>query len=370
MATNPMQRKARNSFLLGMLLMLIISGVIIALLFMQLMNKIKAEKEALKEQVSVYVLKQNVSSGQIITKNMLEKKNVNKDMVPSNATSDLSIIDAYQLQDKEGNEIKTEVKNNKQILYIEKNGDKYELKKEEQTENYYIEKDGNKEYIELNNVPIVAKVTMKANTIITTEMIRRSDTPITDDLRKQEYNIFTLPVDLSTGDYVDIRLLLPTGQDFIVVSKKEVEIPETAGVPSSDTIWVNLTEEETINMSCAIIDAFKIKGSKLYVDKYAEPGMQEAAVPTFVLNAESYDLLMTNPNVLEEYKREIKSRYENGNVSNIRNEQINYYINADPDAAWQNEQSKMEESQTNSANSRKEYLESLATPQTTTTTTK
>ena len=30
MATNPMQRKARNSFLLGMLLMLIICGLIIA----------------------------------------------------------------------------------------------------------------------------------------------------------------------------------------------------------------------------------------------------------------------------------------------------------------------------------------------------
>ena len=41
MATNPMQRKARNSFLLGMLVMLLISGVIIALLFMQLMNKMK-----------------------------------------------------------------------------------------------------------------------------------------------------------------------------------------------------------------------------------------------------------------------------------------------------------------------------------------
>ena len=31
MATNPMQRKARNSFLLGMLVMLLISGIIIGL---------------------------------------------------------------------------------------------------------------------------------------------------------------------------------------------------------------------------------------------------------------------------------------------------------------------------------------------------
>ena len=39
MATNPMQRKARNSFLLGMLVMLLIAGAIIALLLMQLMEK-------------------------------------------------------------------------------------------------------------------------------------------------------------------------------------------------------------------------------------------------------------------------------------------------------------------------------------------
>ena len=45
MATNPMQRKARNSFLLGMLVMVLISGVVIAFLFIQLMNKNKKEQE-------------------------------------------------------------------------------------------------------------------------------------------------------------------------------------------------------------------------------------------------------------------------------------------------------------------------------------
>ena len=38
MATNPMQRKARNSFLLGMLIMLLITGIIIGLLGFQLVK--------------------------------------------------------------------------------------------------------------------------------------------------------------------------------------------------------------------------------------------------------------------------------------------------------------------------------------------
>jgi hydroxymethylpyrimidine pyrophosphatase-like HAD family hydrolase len=45
MATNPMQRKARNSFLLGMLITLLIAGVIIAFLAIQLKNKLDKEKE-------------------------------------------------------------------------------------------------------------------------------------------------------------------------------------------------------------------------------------------------------------------------------------------------------------------------------------
>ncbi len=62
MATNPMQRKARNSFLLGMLVMLLIAGVIIAFLFIQLMNKTKKEQEELKLSTNVYVLNQDVKS--------------------------------------------------------------------------------------------------------------------------------------------------------------------------------------------------------------------------------------------------------------------------------------------------------------------
>ncbi len=46
-----------------------------------------------------------------------------------------------------------------------------------------------------------------------------------------------------------------------------------------NTVWLNLTEDEILNMSCAIVEAFQIPGSKLYATKYTEPGMQDAATP-------------------------------------------------------------------------------------------
>ena len=128
MATNPMQRKARISFLLGMVVMLLISGIVIAFLFMQLSDFQKKEKENKKQSVQVYVLNQDVSSGQVITTDMFVMQTVNRNLVPSNATSDLSVIENYALQDKEGNDVYTKTDNNKNAsLYIRRNNKEYEL---------------------------------------------------------------------------------------------------------------------------------------------------------------------------------------------------------------------------------------------------
>lgn len=364
MATNPMQRKARNSFLLGMLLMLLISGVIIGLLGMQLMNKNKAEQEYLAGMTKVYTLSTDVRSGQIITTDMLVPHDVNKNLVPNNATGDLGPIENYALTDKEGNQVlqrtSNDSNNTEQSLYIRKDNRDYEVLRETETDNLYIERNNEKEYLELNTVPLVAKVNMRKNTVITTELLSKIDTALQDDIRKQEYNMFILPMDLVSGDYVDIRLQLPSGQDFIVVSKKEVEVPNIAGIDSEDTIWVNLSEDEILHMSCAIVEAYQINGSKLYVTKYTEPGMQEAATPTYPLNERTTTLLRSDPNVLERAMNAIISRYERTNASELRNDHINGILNAQGEQTQSNLETKMEESITNSKNSRKEYLDALS----------
>ena len=363
MATNPMQRKARNSFLLGMLVMLIIAGLIIAFLVMQLMDKINKERTDAANMVNAYVLNQDVKSGQVITTDMLTLTPVNRTLVPSNATSDLSVIQNYALQDKEGNQITTQYNNGNATMYITIDNNRYQVGQEENTGNFYIERNGQREYLELDSVPIVAKVDMNANTLITTDLISRGDSVVQDDVRKQEYNVVILPIDLTTGDYIDIRLMLPNGQDFIVVSKKEVEIPVVGETDSLDTIWVNLSEDEILHMSSAIVDAAKLNGAKLYATKYTEPGMQNAATPTYVVSAEASALLQSDPNVLESAMEAIRNRY---NVA-LRNDYINNAINNQADQADTNLQTNMEESITKSLESRQDYLDSLVAPATTTT---
>ena len=367
MATNPMQRKARNSFLLGMLVMLIIAGVVIAFLVMQLMNRIQKERESLANSVNAYVLNQDVKSGQVITTDMLTLTTVDRTLVPSNATSDLSVIENYALQDKEGNQITTQYDNQgNATMYITIDNTRYQVGQEENTGHYYLERNDQRENPELDSVPIVAKVDMNANTLITTDLISRGDSVVQDDVRRQEYNVVVLPMDLTTGDYIDIRLMLPNGQDFIVVSKKEVEIPVIGGVDSEDTIWVNLSEDEILHMSCAIIDAARVSGAKLYATKYTEPGMQNAATPTYVVNADTSALLQSDPNILDSAMQEIRDRYNAGNSATIRNDYINSVINNQGDQSDANLETNIEDSITRSQESRQDYLDSLSGTTTTT----
>ena len=312
MATNPMQRKARNSFLLGMLLMLIITGVIIAFLILQLTNMKKEEKELQESYIKVYTLNRDVDSGEEVTSADFTETEVVRTAAPTDylTPSDLG-------------------------------------------------------------TNMIAKIPLTTGTVLSREMIYIDETVTGNDVRKQEYNMFVLPTDLETGDYIDVRLLLPSGTDYIVVSKKKVEIPTVAGVDSTDTISIELSEDEINMLSNAIVDAFRINGAKLYVNKYTEPGLQEASTPTFPVNREVLELINGNPNILDEARTALWNRYNATDSSGVQTqaEQRNNVINAaiedidsdtDTRQSQTNLETNMEESITNSISTRQEYLEGLS----------
>ena len=110
------------------------------------------------------------------------------------------------------------------------------------------------------------------------------------------------------------------------------------------------------------MDAFKINGSKLYATKYTEAGMQKAATPTYPLNESTTKLLQSDPNILAKAMNEIRARYSEINGSTMRNEYINAVLNSQGEQAQSNFETNMQESVTNSKNSRKQYLDSLSTP--------
>jgi len=431
MASNPMQRKSRNAFLLGIIVTLIITGAVIALLFLQLKQKndeIKAEQMA---RVNVYTLTQDVKAGQKLTADMFQLQSVNKQTVPNNAINVMSVIDTWFLQTKSGESVYTdeyglyldragenqipdkiievmkntgkafEDSNGKEVAtgdsYVAVNGiiekvNSTEGMQTDQEGSFFVDTQGNdkktrvyqeiltdefyvykidtttmntgntktrvKEYIEIKNVPVLAKVTMNANTVITPQLVVKSDEMITDDTRQEQYNMITLPVDLMTNDYIDIRLKTPSGQNFIVISKVQVDIPINAdGTYMTDTIRVNLREDEILAMSSAIVEAYGLDGSELYVTKYVEPAMQEAALPTYTPNAAVTQQIQTNPNIVEIAKTDLASRYSEA-AKKARNDYLQQSINASENYL-DNIQSSVEEKIGNSLTTRQQYLDSL-----------
>ncbi len=362
MASNPMQRQARNFFLLGMAITILIAGAIIALLFMQ-MNRTKNENEQLKGLMQpVYVLTQNVNSGDVLTENMFQKVDAVATSIPADYFEPSLLISAYSLYTKDGTKITSEYStdnaSNRAIQHLYLNGDKNsEVFKDEATGNYYILRNNNKEYIETTTAPVIAKIDAKANTIISQSLIARSNEIYTDDVRQQEYNVIVLPIDLETGNYVDIRLQLPNGQDFIVISKKRVTIPDVGGEYLTDTIQMNMSEDEILSLSCAIVEAYKIEGAKLYATKYTEAGLQQASSPTYVVNNEVANLMDSDPNIVSKAKSALSARYNSNNLKAMREQFINNILTQEGNE--EGYKSKVEESIQSTKESRQKYLQSL-----------
>ena len=457
MAKNPMQRKANNSFLLGILITLLITGAIIAFLIFQIMDLNRTIDEQEASLTQVYVLSSNVKSGQIITNDMLTTMNVFSSTVPQNAIGNLSVLSSYYLADEQGNQAYTGYKiqdpdnllgdainlggsvGNKSMIvdsdgYIifteeeynaledylssqqsrtgqanrtllddvidaqeaNENGEREiqaaqyitrtmivgdttinvncEIKFDEDLEQYYIlvpettatsiTRSATYNYTKemLEEMPLIAKVDMYANTVITPDLVAEGQLT-RDDIRKQEYNIITLPTQIQTGDYVDIRLRLPDGQDLIVVSHKEVEIPTIENVDSTNCIWLNLSEDEILTLSCAIVESYEMSGAMLYATRYVDPGLQDAAEPTYVPNTETMALVNNDPNIVEQAKAELLERYQNdittGDDTIVRQSIDDYTTYEDPEEAADRVTDRTEEEITSLQDAREEYIDSL-----------
>ncbi len=112
----------------------------------------------------------------------------------------------------------------------------------------------------------VAKYNIVRNSTAVSSMI--SDKIISQDMRVQEINSVNLPTDLMVNDFVDIRIMYPSGVEYTVLAQKQVT------KISGTTIWMDMTEEETLLLNSAIVDSYLTDGTKLYAVRYTDPTTQ------------------------------------------------------------------------------------------------
>lgn len=265
MAMNPMQRRARNSFLIGFLVALIIMSLVVVLL----LNKVKTANEALealkKKQSRVLVAAKDLKSGDLL--------NINEDFKTE--------------------EVQTTV-NNSEV--ISEDDWKFYEDGELVTK---LNSDGSEKVKQ-----VMLKIDVPQGEIVTKDMIVEIDEQTKDSDRIIEYNMFVLPSTLKNNDYIDIRFLLPSGKDYIVLSKKRV-----LGC-NDTTVWLQVSEEEILLLNNAIVEAYTISGSKLYASLYAEAGMQGASEATYLASSDVMRLILSDPNILDEAAKALGDRWQ------------------------------------------------------------
>ena len=290
MSMNPMQKKARLYFLLGVLITLVIAGIIIFILLLKMKSLKTAQTTAYS---NVYVVTSDIKSGENIQGKIVSKK-IENTGVPNNAITNSNLAD--NVSDKS-----------------------------------------------------VAKINLTKGTVLTPEMLSSSTESITNDVRVQEYNMIVLPSKLEQGDFIDVRLRLPNGEDYIVISKKQVK------QASEDTIWINVSEDEILTMSNAIVEAYIMKGSELYATTYTEAGNQEKSTSTYPVSYEVLKLIESDSNIVTTARNELYSRYN----STQRNDYISKALNGYSDTAITNIETELADAILRQQEARKEYLDSL-----------
>lgn len=145
--------------------------------------------------------------------------------------------------------------------------------------------------------------------------------------REIECDVVRLSKNLKELDYADIRLKLPNGEDYIVLSKKQIH-SLTKGEDGVSYCYLWVEEEEILNLQAAVVDAFFYPGAYLYTTKYIEPGVQTKSYVTYVPSVATLELMKKDQNLLDratDLLKEQQRKGMEGRLMDYRNEKMREY---------------------------------------------
>lgn len=183
-------------------------------------------------------------------------------------------------------------------------------------------------YMSDDDLGKVASVDIPAGTPISLPMT--ADSNIEKDTRDYEISTAELMTDQKDNEFVDVRIAFPDGSDYLLLSKKQITDVDLA----NSVFHCQMNEEEILRYNSAIVDWYsdysqkflsssdndpktsdyssteattihnktsRSSGARIYVTRYVQPSMQDAAEPTYPVNEKVYDLISNDqldPNVI------------------------------------------------------------------------
>lgn len=163
------------------------------------------------------------------------------------------------------------------------------------------------------------KVAIEPNTPLTKDMIMQDfmDAPVYE----RDIILPFKPIGLKVGDYIDIRVTLPGGEEMRALTHKRVYMI------MDNVVKLKLSEGELYVYSTLLTDHqyFSTVGLKVYATKYIEPGLSEGnePLPMYPVSNYSATLLNRDPEILN------KTDYVNTELRNYIEQILLFYADAE-----------------------------------------
>ena len=125
---------------------------------------------------------------------------------------------------------------------------------------------------------------------------------LTSDLRYYDVVTHQNPIGLEADTYVDIRIQLPMGDDYVGLSHKRI-IQLNSGV-----LKLILNEEEIHIYNSMLVDSMLYPGTQIYAVEYVEGGIQDAAIAFYPISSTIYSVAESDPNLLSAIQQDIQLR--------------------------------------------------------------
>lgn len=141
------------------------------------------------------------------------------------------------------------------------------------------------------------KIGLAEGTVITVEDI--VETKIDNTWRYFDLILDESPVGVTAGDYIDVRISFPFGEDFIAMSHKKIE------EINSGVIKVIVDEHDIMSYNSMLMDKALYSGVKIYAVTYVDGGAQASAENFYPIQSNISEITVLDPNILEDVKQEM-----------------------------------------------------------------
>lgn len=147
------------------------------------------------------------------------------------------------------------------------------------------------------------KVDLSAGTPLTNDVV--IDMEVTDDMRLFDVVVHTVPIGLEVGSYVDVRITLPLGEDFIGLAHKRVfDI-------NGNLLKLAVTEDDIHAYNSMLVDSIIYPGTQIYAVEYIQGAAQKPADNYYPVSPNVLAIAQKDPNLITAIKADMLQRRGN-----------------------------------------------------------